>query len=87
MNSQRRLGLLAPAIILCACSAYPETEADFGNSARQMVRAQKVYTGPVDPAPVEGNDGQRLEPVLQAYRENVTQPEQADPPVLISLGQ
>ena len=87
MNSQRRLGLLAPAIILCACSAYPETEEDFGNSVRQMVRAQQVYTGPVDPAPVEKGDGERVDAVLQVYREGASQPQPVEQPVLISIGQ
>src|SRR5690606_15361851 len=50
-------------VALSACSAYPRTEADFGNSVRHMVSSQRVVTGPVDPDPVETGDGQRLNSV------------------------
>ena len=55
--------------LLSACAAYPTTESEFGDSVRQMVRSQKVFAA-VDEAPVQTGDGQRLEAVLEGYREN-----------------
>jgi hypothetical protein len=67
------VSLVLPALIaLAGCSAYPNTKADFGNSVRQMVRAQTSESGPVDSSPVETGDGQRLENVLKALRSDVT---------------
>ena len=83
MNKELTHGLPAMLAIalMAGCQAYPETEADFGNSVRQMVRNQRVPTGPVDASPVEGADGQRIEAVIQTYRENVSQPQEVDDPV------
>ena len=55
--------------LLSACAAYPTTESEFGDSVRQMVRSQKIFV-PVDDVPVQTGDGQRLEAVLEGYREN-----------------
>ena len=55
--------------LLSACAAYPTTESEFGDSVRQMVRSQKVFAV-VDEAPVQTGDGQRLEAVLEGYRQN-----------------
>jgi len=55
--------------LLSACAAYPTTESEFGDSVRQMVRSQKVFAA-VDQAPVQTGDGQRLEAVLEGYRQN-----------------
>lgn len=55
--------------LLSACSAYPTTESEFGDSVRQMMRSQKVFAV-VDEAPVQTGDGQRLEAVLEGYRQN-----------------
>ena len=78
--------LLALATGLYGCGAYPTTEAEFGNSVRQMIRSQAVYTGAVDPDPAESGDGQRLESVLDAYRQAITQPENVDQPIVINVG-
>jgi len=88
MNKQLRNGSVftLAGILLMGCQAYPETEADFGNSVRQMVRTQQVYTGPVDPNPVEGADGQRTEAVLETYRQSVSQPSEVDDPIVFTGG-
>ncbi len=57
--------------LLLGCATSPKTDAEFGNSVRQMVRSQKVFVA-VDETPVDEGDGQRLEAVLEAYRESPT---------------
>ncbi len=73
--------------LLSGCSAYPTTESEFGDSVRQMVRSQTVFVA-VEDAPVQTGDGQRLEAVLEVYRENA--PPEADSTsqsILINTGQ
>lgn len=55
--------------LLVGCSTSPVTDDEFGDSVRQMVRSQQIYVV-VDEEPVTGNDGQRLETVLESYRSN-----------------
>ncbi|HEX9877800.1 MAG TPA: hypothetical protein VGC50_14200 [Gammaproteobacteria bacterium] len=88
MNIRKLRALSALPVIaaLAACAAYPRTEADFGNSVRHMVRSQTVVTGPVDTAPVESGDGERLNGVLEAYRTDVSRTEEAPPPVAVQFG-
>jgi hypothetical protein len=81
----RPLGLLIP-IVLAGCQAYPTTEAEFGDSVRNMVRNQQIYTGPVDTTPVEGGDGEMLNTVFETYRSDVSQPEDVDQPIVINVG-
>ncbi len=89
MKSRLTTTLLIGSILtlLGACSAYPTTESEFGDSVRQMVRSQTVFVA-VDDAPVQTGDGQRLEAVLEGYREYV--PPEADSngqSILINTGQ
>ncbi len=74
--------------LLCGCSAYPATESEFGDSVRQMVRSQKVFVA-VDETPVDEGDGQRLETVLEGYRERAPATQEATPAptIVISTGQ
>ena len=70
--------------LLVGCSTSPVTDDEFGDSVRQMVRSQKIYV-PVDEEPVTGNDGQRLETVLEGYRSNERPaPTEAPPSILIN---
>lgn len=88
MNSLH-IKLLLPvccAALASACSAYPRTEADFGDSVRHMVRSQTANPGPTDPSPVETGDGERLNGVLEAYRTDVARTEQAPAPVVVGFG-
>ena len=71
---------------LAACSAYPRTEAEYGNSVEHMVRSQRMPTGPVDTEPLETGDGQRIDAVLEAYRTDVSRDDAAPPPVNVSFG-
>ena len=76
---------LAP-VALSACAVYPRTEADFGNSVRQMISAQTANPGPADPAaPAEG-DGERLNTVVEVYRADVSRGDQAPQNVSVSFG-
>jgi hypothetical protein len=84
-NARTLLGLAAMAT-LGACTAYPRTEADFGNSVRHMINSQAIVNGPVDTAPVETTDGQRLNGVLEAFRTDVTRESSGPPPVTVSFG-
>ena len=89
MKSRLTTTLLIGSILtlLSGCSAYPTTESEFGDSVRQMVRSQKLFVA-VEDAPVQTGDGQRLEAVLEGYRENA--PPEADSngqSILINTGQ
>lgn len=84
-NSRLWLALIALAG-LAACSAYPRTEADYGNSVEHMVRSQRMPTGPVNPDPVETGDGQRIDNVLEAYRTDVSRADAPPPPVSVEFG-
>ena len=70
MKSRKKLLLLVGTTLsmVIGCAASPNTDREFGNSVRQMVRSQQVYA-PADEGPVEGGDGQRLETVLDVYRQ------------------
>ena len=74
--------------LLLGCATSPTTDAEFGDSVRQMVRSQKVFVA-VDETPVDEGDGQRLETVLEGYRERApaTQEATAVPTLVINAGQ
>lgn len=70
MKSFRILMLLAilPCVSTgCAWNEPSGTEADFGNSVRQMIAEQTANPNPVA-AGEEAGDGPRLEAVIEAYR-------------------
>ena len=74
--------------VCAACSPYPETEAEFGDSVRHMVRSQQVNPDATaaDVEPVTSGDGQRLETVLGGYRSNAQYPAgSTEQPVTIEL--
>lgn len=78
--------VLSGMSLLTACASYTPTEADFGNSVRQMVRSQTVVTGPVDTEPAETGDGERLDHVLELYRGDVQRGNEGAPPVTVQFG-
>ena len=84
-NAKIWLALIA-LVGLVACSAYPSTEADYGNSVEHMVRSQRMPTGPVNTDPVETGDGDRIDAVLDAYRTDVSRTDSPAPPVSIEFG-
>ena len=73
--------------LFSGCSAYPTTESEFGDSVRQMVRSQKIFVA-VDETPNAQGDGQRLEAVLEGYRENASpEADSNGQSILINTGQ
>jgi len=81
-----KLSVVCAAIaIVVACSAYPRTEAEFGNAVRHMVRSQTV-PAPADTTPVQQGDGERQDNVLEAYRSDVSRDASPPPPVSIQFG-
>jgi type IV pilus biogenesis protein CpaD/CtpE len=84
------LGLCVLALTLGACANEPtQSQQTFGDSVRNMVRAQtndpSTLTNPSAETP-EGSDGQRLENAVEAYRDGVTKPEQGGGGVVINVG-
>jgi hypothetical protein len=78
---------LLVAVGLGGCSTRSELERDFGNSVRHMVRSQQVETAPADTDPVRRGDGERLNGVLEAYRTDVSRPqEDGGQPVVLDFG-
>jgi hypothetical protein len=92
-NVSAVLALALAATLLGACAALePEptlTESHFGDSVRQMIEAQTYDPSTLSSPstqPVEGGDGQRIENVLEAYRQDVAKPATADDDIVINLG-
>ena len=77
MNTLRNISLGIALAGLGACTTTSAVEDDFGNSARQMVEAQKAHpevSDNPDREPVDGTDADRIVRVLQTYRDDVAQP-------------
>ena len=69
------------------CSPYPETEAEFGESVRHMVRSQQVNPDATEAEPVMSGDGQRIDNALGVYRSNAQYPAgPVEQPVTLELG-
>ena len=74
MNTAKILGTaLTFGFVLVGCATGPtQTERNFGDSVRQMIRAQTYDPGaPVDNEPVDGTDGPLLDNTLEEYRGDV----------------
>lgn len=71
----------------CASEPTP-TERDFGNSVRQMIRAQtydpSTLTSPSE-EPVESTDGQMLEGSLESYRRDTGNRESVDSDIVVGV--
>jgi hypothetical protein len=85
----RSVGLALP-LLLGACASEPtQTERNFGESVRQMVRSQtydpSTLTTPSE-APVDRTDGQLLEGAIEAYRGDVAPRDAVGSEVQISVG-
>jgi hypothetical protein len=77
-------GLMA-VVVVQGCTTEPvKTEADFGNSVRQMIAAQRVDGGPS--ARPGSLDGHQAEKVLQAWRGEVARPQDLKTDVNMPLG-
>lgn len=72
IQTNHKLAFLLPALLLGGCATNPTlTEQNFGDSVRQMVRAQiydpSTISNPSDAA-VESTDGRMLETVIESYQ-------------------
>ncbi len=87
MQHSKTFAALLAVAFATACSSYPRVEASYGDSVRQLLRNQSATTGPVDTAPPETGDGQRLHNVIQALRSDVNRGGDTPPePVSIQFG-
>lgn len=91
-TSAHAINLLTVALLLVVtsgCTNQSVVERDFGNSVRHVVRSQTldpIATVAPDPDPVEYGDGQRLEAVLDSYREDVAKPKDIGQDIVIQVG-
>ena len=91
-TSANALKLFAIALLLVVtsgCANESAVERDFGNSARHVFRAQTldpIAAVAPDPEPVDYGDGQRLEAVIDAYREDVAKPKDIGQDIVIKVG-
>ena len=71
------LSALVSLVLISACAGTSSTEADFGNSARNMVAKQKMPgSGPLEAdEPIATGDGRRLENVNTTYQTHVGDPQ------------
>ena len=79
------------SIFVSGCSSTDpiRVEADYGNSVRNMIEAQIYDPDAAKYPPSEPPttlDGSYAENVLEAYRDDVSRPEEVDRPILIDIG-
>ncbi len=82
--------LLVAAVLASGCSRQPTIPvAEFGETVRSVMNSQiHDHAAAINPNPdaVEGSDPYRLDAALNAYREDVAQPQDVQQPVTISFG-
>lgn len=88
----RNFGVTFAAVMIltsAGCATRDGTEADFGNSVRQMTE-QQIYdmnaAASPDPNAVLGGDPDRLNNTLDGHRKDVAKPESVGAPVTINVG-
>jgi hypothetical protein len=83
--------LLVAVAIASGCSRQPTIEdAEFGSAVRNVMEYQiHDYEAALHPEPnaIEGSDADRLNAVVDAYRGDAGEAQEAPPPVTINLGQ
>lgn len=78
--------MAAAGMAVAGCATEPRAvEADFGASYRQMVQAQRLEQLPLG-AGARGLDGEKAAAVMDAYRKDVTKPEEVPREININLG-
>ena len=83
---------LAALLIAAGCSSQPTTtepEVAFGDTVRGVMNSQiHDYDAAINPDPdaMEGSDPNRLNNVVEAYRDHITKPEEVRQPIQISVG-
>lgn len=82
--------LLIPVLLAVGCSRQPTVpEAEFGDTVRNVMDSQiHDYEAALHPPPeaVEGSDPDRLNNAVGAYRNAITEPQQVQRPINISVG-
>ena len=83
------IGLIAAMVALTGCASQSPTEADYGNSVRNMVRSQTaIPNASIQNKERTANkgDGQRGEVVLEGYRDVAAKDEQVGRDLIIQMG-
>ena len=90
MNMCLLTGVVIAIALTTGCASGPtRVEADYGNSVRAMQRAQildPVAAATVDTTPVTTTDGQRMENVLNTYRNTVGEPTSTSKTIEFDIG-
>ncbi|MGI9391405.1 MAG: hypothetical protein ACR2O1_15215 [Boseongicola sp.] len=89
-NRHLTIAVTTSIVLLSAgCANQERTEADFGNSVRQMTE-QQIYdmnaAASPDPNAVLGGDPDRLNNTLDGHRKDVANPGGVAGPVTINVG-
>jgi type IV pilus biogenesis protein CpaD/CtpE len=91
MNMCLLTGVVIAIALTTGCASGPtRVEADYGNSVRAMQRAQvldPVAAATVDTTPVTTTDGQRMENVLNTYRNSVGEPTSTSKTIEFDIGE
>jgi len=83
------LSLLSILLLGACANETTMTEREFGDSVRQMVRAQTYDASTLETPsldPIDGTDGQLLEGVVEVYRNDVGQPDSVANDIVINVG-
>lgn len=90
MNICLLTGIVMAIALTTGCASGPtRVEADYGNSVRAMNRAQimdPVAAATSDTTPVTTTDGQRMEAVLETYRNSVGEPSETAKTIQFEIG-
>lgn len=82
--------LLIAAMLASGCSRQPTIPAaEFGETVRTVMESQiHDHEAAIHPNPdaVEGSDPDRMDAALNAYREDVPQPQEIQQPISIRVG-
>lgn len=89
-QTSQKLAFLLPALLLGGCANEPTlTEQNFGESVRQMVRAQtydpSTISSPSE-ATIERTDGEMLEGAIESYRSRETDTGSVNEEITINVG-
>jgi hypothetical protein len=91
---ERVLSGVTVILLATACGSQPPAEpaeprVAFGDTVRNVMNSQiHDYDAAINPSPdaIEGSDPDRLNNVVEAYREHISKPEEVRQPIEISVG-
>jgi hypothetical protein len=78
------------ALFAAACAPAPRVDAAFGDAVHSTVEAQFYDpAAAANPSPdvVEGTDGQRMEAVVEAHRNQAGSADSVSNPIVINVGE